>query len=79
MPMPDPRLENSTGREVHERIEITIRPDGTIEMEQKGFAGPSCVEDAIAQLIKNHSDVIEDRLTSDYSQPRPAVNVNYVQ
>ena len=78
MPIPDSRMDNAGGREHKERIEITIKPDGTIQMEQKGYAGPSCVEDAIAQLVKAHSDVIEDRVTSDYSLPRPAVNVNYV-
>ena len=79
MPMPDARTEVQRGREAHERIEITINPDGSIEMEQKGYSGPSCVADAIATLIKKHSDIIEDRVTAEYHNPRPAVNVNYVQ
>jgi len=67
----------SGGRDKKPRIEVTINTNGTIEFEQKGYDGPSCVDDVVAQLIKNHSDVVEDRVTSEYRNPRPAVNVTY--
>ena len=54
-------------------VTITIRPDGTVELETHGFTGESCVEvsKAFEKALIGNDDTgghVQRRLKSDYYQ-----------
>lgn len=53
-------------------FEITIRPDGTVEMHLRGFHGPECVE-AVKGFEAALGEATSRQLTSEYYDPEARV------
>jgi hypothetical protein len=57
-----------------EEIEVTIRPDGTVEYTIKGVKGSSC--ENISQLLERLGKVEEEVRTADYYAHDPDAHVH---
>ncbi len=57
------------------RLDISIRPDGTISAEASGTPGPDCL-DALEQLrALLHAEVSDSKPTPEFSQSAASVRI----
>lgn len=58
-----------------EEIEITIAPDGAVQMHLKGYKGKKCAE-VMKRLSRELGTVSEQRFTSEYYEPEADVEIH---
>jgi len=59
---------------MRKELEITIKPDGRVEIVTHGFKGKACL-DAVAPFEQTVGQVVRRELTSEYYEQEAASNL----
>ncbi|RRJ94279.1 DUF2997 domain-containing protein [Opitutaceae bacterium TAV4] len=62
----------------HREIDITIAPDGQVQVHVQGYKGARCL-DALALIQQLVGEEKQRQLTSEYYEPDDDVNLNIEQ